>query len=67
MRKSRITVSVIGGHKINTEVEQLAHNIGNIIAKMECVLVCGGLDGVMKAVSRGAKEAGGLTIGILPG
>jgi uncharacterized protein (TIGR00725 family) len=31
------------------------------------VLVCGGLGGVMQAAARGAREAGGLTVGILPG
>ena len=63
----KITISVIGGHQINTEVEQLAHNIGKIVANMDAILVCGGLYGVMMAVARGAKEAGGVTIGILPG
>jgi len=63
----KITVSVIGGHDILPEVENLAHSIGKIVAGMECVLLCGGLDGVMMAASRGAKEAGGLTIGLLPG
>ncbi len=67
MRKQKITVSVIGGREANSKVEQLAHKIGNIIAKMECILVCGGLFGVMQAASKGAKKAGGLTIGLLPG
>ena len=67
MRKQKITVSVIGGHESNIKVEQLAHKIGRIIAKMECVLVCGGLFGAMMAASKGAKSAGGLTIGLLPG
>ena len=67
MRKQKITVSVIGGHQSNPKVEQLAHKIGKIIGKMECILVCGGLFGVMQAASKGAKEAGGLTIGLLPG
>jgi uncharacterized protein (TIGR00725 family) len=31
------------------------------------VVVCGGLGGVMEAACRGAREAGGLTVGILPG
>lgn len=31
------------------------------------VLVCGGLGGVMEAACRGAKDAGGTTVGILPG
>lgn len=67
MRQQKITISVIGGHADNLKVEQIAHKIGAIIAKMDCVTVCGGLSGVMKAVSRGAQEAGGLTIGLLPG
>lgn len=67
MRKQKITISVIGGHDINEKVEKLAHSIGKIIAKVGAILICGGLNGVMLAASRGAKEAGGLTIGILPG
>jgi hypothetical protein len=31
------------------------------------VLICGGRGGVMQAACQGAKEAGGLTVGILPG
>ncbi len=67
MRQQKITISVIGGHKITEEVQQMAYRIGQIIAKQGAVLVCGGLDGVMEAAAKGAKEAGGLTIGILPG
>ncbi|MBN1870099.1 MAG: TIGR00725 family protein [Candidatus Omnitrophica bacterium] len=67
MKKQKITISVIGGHNINPEVEELAYKIGNLVAKVGATLICGGLRGVMEAASRGAKEAGGLTIGILPG
>jgi len=67
MRKQKITISVIGGHDIDGKVELLAHKIGNIVAKVDCILVCGGLSGVMEHVSKGAKEAGGMTIGLLPG
>ena len=67
MPKQKITISVIGGHDSNHEVECLAHKIGNIVAKVDAILVCGGLKGVMMAVCKGAKEAGGTTIGILPG
>ena len=66
-RTQKITISVIGGHDINAEVEQLAHDIGNIIAKVDAILVCGGLYGSMEAAARGCKEGGGLTIGLLPG
>ena len=67
MRNSKITISVVGGHDVNHEVEQLAHKVGEIIVKVGAVLVCGGLDGTMRAVSKGVKEAGGISIGLLPG
>ena len=67
MRKQKITISVIGGHDCSKEVEQLAHKVGSIVAKVDAVLVCGGLAGIMEAASKGAKEQGGLTIGLLPG
>jgi len=67
MKNQEITISVVGGHDANKEVEQIAHKIGEIIANMEAILVCGGLSGVMEHASRGAKNAGGTTIGLLPG
>ena len=67
MRNQKITVSVIGGHDVDKEVEHVAQEIGSMIAKVGAILVCGGLSGVMKAASKGAKEAGGTTIGLLPG
>ena len=63
----KILISVIGGHKADNKVESLAHEIGVIIAKVDAILVCGGLDGVMEAASIGCKEAGGMSIGLLPG
>jgi uncharacterized protein (TIGR00725 family) len=41
--------------------------VGRTLAERGVVLVCGGLGGVMQAACRGAKEAGGTTVGILPG
>ena len=67
MLNQKITISVIGGHDISHEVENLAHNVGKIIAEVGGVLVCGGLDGAMMAASKGCKAAGGTTIGLLPG
>jgi uncharacterized protein (TIGR00725 family) len=65
MRKA--LVAVIGGNDCSPEVEKLAYETGREIAKAGYILVCGGLGGVMEAASQGAKKAGGLTIGILPG
>ena len=62
----RKIVSVIGGHSCNRDVEQIAHKIGKIVAKVGAILVCGGLEGIMKAVCQGAKAENGLTIGIIP-
>jgi uncharacterized protein (TIGR00725 family) len=63
----KITISVIGGHDVTAKVEHISHDIGILVAKVECVLICGGLSGVMEAACKGAKKAGGLTIGLLPG
>jgi uncharacterized protein (TIGR00725 family) len=41
--------------------------VGRELAARGAVLVCGGLGGVMEAACRGAKDAGGRTVGILPG
>ncbi len=67
MRKQKISISVIGGSSIGSKVEELAENVGKMIAELGCVLVCGGLGGAMEATAKGARKAGGLTIGILPG
>jgi uncharacterized protein (TIGR00725 family) len=60
------TISVIGGANSSSEVLSIASQVGEEIAKRDVVLVCGGLGGVMEAACRGAKKAGGTTIGILP-
>lgn len=44
-----------------------AYTTGRLVAGRGAVLVCGGLGGVMEASCRGAREAGGTTVGILPG
>ena len=59
-------VSVIGGSSIDGETAAVAEALGERLAERGHVVVCGGLGGVMVAVCRGAREAGGETIGILP-
>ena len=44
-----------------------AAEVGRLVAERGAVLVCGGLGGAMEAACRGAKQAGGVTVGILPG
>ncbi len=67
MAGKRFLVSVIGGHECDETASQLAEKIGGVIAREGAVVVCGGLGGIMEAASRGAKTAGGLTVGIIPG
>jgi uncharacterized protein (TIGR00725 family) len=60
-------IGVIGAGSCSPHIEELACEVGREIARHGGVLVCGGLGGVMAAAARGAKEAGGYTVGILPG
>ncbi|MEO0231222.1 MAG: TIGR00725 family protein [candidate division WOR-3 bacterium] len=60
-------IGVIGGSVCSKEIYDIAYEVGKNIAKSGNILICGGLSGVMEAACRGAYEAGGLTIGILPG
>jgi hypothetical protein len=63
----RIRIGVIGSNLCSNEVSKLAFEVGKEIANAGAILLCGGLGGVMEAACQGAKSAGGLTIGILPG
>jgi uncharacterized protein (TIGR00725 family) len=59
-------VSVIGKGTPDPEVEQLAFDVGERLARAGAVVVCGGLGGVMEAASHGAASSGGTVIGIVP-
>ena len=59
-------IGVIGAGSCNNEIYELAYNVGKIIAKKNKILICGGLYGVMEAACKGAKEEGGITVGVLP-
>lgn len=60
-------VAVIGPSEAAAAELEAAEEVGRLLAQRGAVVVCGGLGGVMEAVSRGAASAGGTTIGILPG
>lgn len=63
-----IRIGVIGlSGEIPQETQQLAYDIGKEIALNGAVLLTGGTSGVMEFASKGAKEAKGLVVGILPG
>ncbi len=65
--RKRIRVGVIGGAAPEARFREMAFEVGRLIAEKEAILVCGGLGGVMDSAARGAKQAGGMTVGILPG
>jgi len=60
-------VAVIGSAACTPDEAAAAEAVGRLLGEAGAVLVCGGRGGVMVAACRGAKSAGGLTIGILPG
>lgn len=60
-------IGVVGDGACPPEVAQVAEAVGTELARRGCTVVCGGLGGVMEAACRGAKQAGGTTVGILPG
>lgn len=65
--RNRPRIAVIGGNNPDEKSRKTAYEVGKLLAEKGAILVCGGLGGVMEEAARGAKEAGGLTIGILPG
>ena len=60
-------IAVIGHGTSRPDLKNLAEEVGREIARKGAVLICGGLGGVMTEAARGAKEIGGVTLGILPG
>jgi uncharacterized protein (TIGR00725 family) len=67
MGVSAVHIAVIGAGTASAAECEWAEEVGRRIAHAGAVLVCGGLGGVMEAACRGARAAGGTTIGILPG
>jgi uncharacterized protein (TIGR00725 family) len=64
---SKMRIGVIGASSCSAKLAQTAYTVGKLIAENGAILICGGMGGVMEAACRGAVEAGGMTVGILPG
>jgi hypothetical protein len=60
-------IGVIGTGEDEPDHEHAAETVGRELALAGAVVVCGGLGGVMAAACRGARDAGGVTLGLLPG
>jgi uncharacterized protein (TIGR00725 family) len=59
-------VAVVGSGTAFGELYEQAREVGRLVAERGAIVICGGLSGVMEAAARGATEAGGTAIGILP-
>jgi uncharacterized protein (TIGR00725 family) len=66
LKRKPVLVGVIGGHTQDSSVLRHAQELGDRIAEKGYVLLTGGGPGVMEAASKGAHDAGGLVVGILP-
>jgi uncharacterized protein (TIGR00725 family) len=62
----RVYVAVVGSGVATEELYEKARTVGRLVAERGATVVSGGLSGVMEAAARGATEAGGTAIGILP-
>lgn len=60
-------VAIVGASVASESEMATAETVGGLLARAGAVVVCGGGGGVMAAGSRGAAEAGGTVVGILPG
>jgi len=61
-----MNIAIIGGSKVSKKNYRIAYELGVYIAREGWILVSGGRTGVMEASCKGARENGGITIGILP-
>jgi len=63
----RPRIAVSGAGSPDAAAMRAAEQLGAALAERDAIVLCGGLGGVMEACARGAAQAGGLTVGILPG
>jgi uncharacterized protein (TIGR00725 family) len=62
-----VYVAVCGPGQATDAEATRAEAVGRGLAERGAVVICGGLGGVMEAACRGARDAGGTTVGLLPG
>ena len=67
MTDNKLQIGIIGDSKVRSNYQsEIAYEIGKEIANANAILICGGGGGVMAAAAKGAWEANGITVGILP-
>jgi len=62
----QVRVAVFGGRVSSQALLEMAYEVGKLITARDGIVYCGGMGGIMEAVCHGARDAGGLTVGILP-
>ena len=60
-------IAVVGAAECSADEAKAAEEVGCLLANNGFGVVCGGLGGVMEAACKGCQQAGGTTVGILPG
>lgn len=65
-KSRKVPIAVIGPREASDAQTRLAVDLGRALAELGLTVICGGKSGVMEAVARGVREAGGLCIGLLP-
>jgi uncharacterized protein (TIGR00725 family) len=58
---------VAGDSDAPPEACRVAEQVGALLARLGVTVITGGRGGAMEAACRGAREAGGLAVGLLPG
>lgn len=66
MRKIQIAVIGYNKDRCTETARKVAYEVGKQIALSNAILVCGGLGGVMESACKGAKDNGGITVGVIP-
>jgi hypothetical protein len=61
-----VRIGLIGGNELSPQLYEAAQEVGRLLASAGAEIVCGGMAGAMEAACRGAAQAGGRTIGLLP-
>ena len=64
--KIKYRIAVFGSSECNEKIRSIAENTGRILALNNSIVYCGGRGGVMESASKGARDAGGVVVGILP-
>lgn len=66
LRKKQVSVIGYDAELCTKAAYDAAYRVGSALAKSGAVVISGGLGGVMEAASKGASDAGGLAVGIIP-